>query len=112
MVLSQPFPDAGAFERGGAAVAGGLLLLVAGGADLPVAAVDAGKEGRVAFEAPQVTADEAQAHGRVADGVYGGAIHRVRFATVGTGGDRRPPKVSVRPAVLLDGDKERVLNVV
>ena len=77
-----------------------------------MAAIDAGEEGRIAFEAPQVPAFNAQADGRVADGVYGGAVHRVRVAAVGTGRDRCPAKVPLDRAVPFDGDQERVLNVV
>ena len=112
MMFFQPFPDVGTFPGEGAAVARGLFLFGAGGADLPVAAVDAGYQGGVALEAPEVSADKAQPHGSVADGVYGGAIHGVRVAAVGTAGNRCAPKVLVGITVLFNSKQKSVPYVI
>jgi hypothetical protein len=112
MMSFQPLLDVGAFPGDCAAVACGLFLFGAGGADLPVAAIDAGNERGIALEAPQVSAYEAQSYGGVADGVYGGAVHRIHVSAVGAGGDGCAPKVPVGVAVLLDSNQKGILDVI
>ena len=76
MEFSKPLLDAAAFQRKGSAEAG-FLFIGACRAYMPVATIDACHQGCIAFGAPQVPADTAQAHGGVIDGLDARAIHRI-----------------------------------
>ena len=83
MTFPEPFSDAGTIPGERAAKAG-FFLVGAGGAYVPVTAVYACHEGRVAFRAPQVSAHAAQTHRGIVDAVHVGTVHRVRVTTMWT----------------------------
>lgn len=101
-----------AFQGHCAAEAGGLLFFPAGGTDLPVAAGDTGYERGVTFEAPYVSAGEAEPYGCIRDAFDPGTVHRARVPAMRAGANGPAANRSFSGAVLFDGQQKGILKII
>ena len=101
-----------AFQGHCAAEAGGLLFFPAGGTDLPVAAGDTGYERGVTFEAPYVSAGEAEPYGCIRDAFDPGAVNRVLVSAMRAGANGLAANRFFSSAVLFDSQQKGILKII